>query len=237
MSKTIFLLKLVLLGFGGYYISTLNGQVTIEWIGNYINTSMTVFAFVIVLVIYIVWKLSKLFAYSRFAPKKYFLNRDIKNQQVALQYILDGETAFANRDENLLQKTIHNLSKIIGINHDSIILMNIQMNVLLGNFDEALVLYDKAHTRTVFSRAGRVLVMGALDDEKIKDKIIDIQKRHDGLQDWAYMRLSDQQETYDDAIKILKAGVKSKQLDKITVSALKEFYADKFKAPDEIAGA
>ena len=78
------------------------------------------------------------FSFSKYAPKAYLLNKKSIKHQNSLSMVLDAETAFYNKNNMALHKIIKQSEKVLGENHNAIIIMRIQECILKKNYSIAL---------------------------------------------------------------------------------------------------
>ena len=208
------------------YLENIDGYLNLVWGGYYIDMSATVFAICLLVLCGFIWKMAKISAFTSSVPRVYFLNRKKDKLQQVQDSILDGETAFYNKDIHTLDKNIKKVKKILGDTHHISVLMTIQLHVLEKKFSNALIEYKNSIGSPSMEKAGHILHKSG--HNKTILELLDIQQQNHILQDWAYVLLANKSDTFEGAIAHIDLGVKSKAINFDRAIVEKSLLAVKF---------
>ena len=221
------LFKLAVIVGISFYLMKMDGYLNITWAGYYVEMSSTVFSILLILLGYISWILARLFSFSKYAPKAYLLNKKSIKHQNSLSMVLDAETAFYNKNNMALHKIIKQSEKVLGENHNAIIIMRIQECILKKNYSIALFLYNKSIKTAIADKAGHLL--HATGDADTIAAVLKIQSGRGVLQDWAYLNLAESYPNYDKAAAFIDLGVKKGVIHSDVALVQKSLHAVRFK--------
>ncbi len=236
MRAVWFLTKVSIVVIVSLFLYKIDGNLTLE-ISNYeVYASSTAFLSFILITLIIVWKSARALSLGIFGTRMFFQKRSSNKKIDAFSAILNAQSYFARGDIVGLKKAIRIVERAPNINEGSGLILSVQLSILEGKPAKALRDYEQIIKAEIGNYAGYLLhkYLSYQKGKMFLNKLIDIQRRNDCLQEWGYIVLTKQSKNFSEAIAILDKGFFKKDIGREVYSIQRAYLFAKFKKSNAI---